>query len=71
MEIGTIRGIGTAIILIAFIGIVFWAYSGKRKRSFDEAAMLPFEDKTETDVDENAPTTDVSKDQNSSRSTHQ
>ncbi len=39
-----IRGIGTAIVFIAFIGVVLWAYSSKRKDSFDEAANLPFAD---------------------------
>ncbi|MCK9237819.1 cbb3-type cytochrome oxidase subunit 3 [Thiopseudomonas acetoxidans] len=63
MDIGTIRGIGTAMILIAFVCLVFWAYSSKRKKSFDEAAMLPF-------GEESLPT-DTRNDQNSSRSTHQ
>ncbi|WP_339460552.1 cbb3-type cytochrome oxidase subunit 3 [Pseudomonas sp. EA_105y_Pfl2_R69] len=44
MDIGTIRGLGTAIVFIAFIGVVLWAYSSKRKSSFDEAANLPFAD---------------------------
>ncbi len=39
-----IRGIGTAVVFIAFIGVVLWAYSGKRKQQFDEAANLPFAD---------------------------
>ncbi|UTW07715.1 cbb3-type cytochrome oxidase subunit 3 [Pseudomonas benzenivorans] len=43
-DIGTIRGIGTAVVFIAFIGVVLWAYSSKRKSSFDEAANLPFAD---------------------------
>ncbi|MBS7326074.1 MAG: cbb3-type cytochrome c oxidase subunit 3 [Thiopseudomonas sp.] len=44
MDIGMLRGLGTAIVFIAFIGLVFWAYNGKRKGSFDEAANLPFAD---------------------------
>ena len=44
MDIGTLRGIGTAVIFIAFIGVVLWAYSSRRKDSFDEAANLPFAD---------------------------
>ena len=46
MDIGTLRGLGTLIIFVAFIGLVFWAYSGKRKESFAEAALLPFNDET-------------------------
>jgi cytochrome c oxidase cbb3-type subunit 4 len=44
MEIGMLRGLGTVVVFIAFIGVVFWAYNGKRKSSFDEAANLPFAD---------------------------
>ena len=44
MDIGTIRGLGTAVVFIAFIGVVLWAYSSKRKSNFDEAANLPFAD---------------------------
>ncbi|MCY1182932.1 Cbb3-type cytochrome oxidase component FixQ [compost metagenome] len=44
MDIGTIRGIGTVVVLVAFIGVLLWAFSGKRKKSFDEATMLPFAD---------------------------
>ncbi len=50
------------MILIAFICLVFWAYSSKRKKSFDDAAMLPFGDEADADAPNN---------QNSSRSTHQ
>ena len=46
MDIGTLRGLGTLIIFVAFIGLVFWAYSSKRKESFAEAALLPFSDET-------------------------
>jgi len=31
-------------MLLMFIGIVAWAWSGKRRRSFDAAAQLPLED---------------------------
>ena len=49
MEIGTLRGLGTILVFVAFIGVVLWAYSSKRKQSFDEAANLPFAD-DETDA---------------------
>ncbi|MCK9533738.1 MAG: cbb3-type cytochrome c oxidase subunit 3 [Pseudomonas sp.] len=62
MDIGTLRGLGTALILVAFIGLVFWAYSSKRNDSFTEAAMLPFSDE---------PNDDTALVQNHSRSTHQ
>jgi cytochrome c oxidase cbb3-type subunit 4 len=44
MDINTIQGITTALALIAFIGVVIWAWSKKRKADFDEAANLPFAD---------------------------
>lgn len=47
MEIGTLRGLGTALVLIAFVGLLIWAFSGKRKKNFDEAANLPFADESE------------------------
>jgi cytochrome c oxidase cbb3-type subunit 4 len=31
-------------MFITFIGIVLWAWSSKRKKSFDEAAHLPFDE---------------------------
>ncbi len=43
-DVGTIRGLGTVVVFIAFIGVVLWAYSSKRKSNFDEAANLPFAD---------------------------
>ena len=57
MDIGTLRGLGTALIFIAFIGLVFWAYNSKRKSSFDEAAHLPFADE---EPSSNEPNTDKS-----------
>ena len=49
MDINTLYGILTLVLLILFVGIVLWAYSSKRKQSFDEAANLPFAD-DETDA---------------------
>ncbi|WP_172147528.1 MULTISPECIES: cbb3-type cytochrome oxidase subunit 3 [Pseudomonas] len=44
MDIGTIRGIGTALVLLSFVCVTLWAYSSKRRAAFDEAALLPFAD---------------------------
>ena len=44
MDINDLRGLSTAFLLVAFIGLCFWAYSNKRKKTFDEAANLPFAD---------------------------
>ena len=37
----------TVLLLVVFIGIVAWAYSGKRKKDFDEAARLALDDDPE------------------------
>ena len=44
MDINTIRSLVTVLSLVAFLGIVLWAWSAKRKPAFDEAAQLPFAD---------------------------
>ena len=44
MDINDLRGLSTALLLVAFVGLCFWAYSSKRKKTFDEAANLPFAD---------------------------
>ncbi|MGB1271218.1 MAG: cbb3-type cytochrome oxidase subunit 3 [Endozoicomonas sp.] len=44
MDINTIRGLATVVALIAFLSVIFWAYSSRRKKDFDEAAALPFAD---------------------------
>jgi cytochrome c oxidase cbb3-type subunit IV len=43
MEPGTWRGLFTAFMFLAFIGIVLWAWSKGRKKDFDAAAALPLE----------------------------
>ena len=48
MDINDLRGISTAFLLVAFIGLIFWAYSSKRKKTFDEAANLPFADEEDS-----------------------
>jgi len=42
MDIGTVRGLVTLVVMLAFIGLVVWAYSRKRKKDFDEMAQMPF-----------------------------
>lgn len=44
MDMGTFRGIMTAILMAAFIGMVIWAWSRHRRADFEEAAALPLED---------------------------
>ena len=44
MDMNELRGIQTILVMIAFLGIVWWAYSAHRKKANDEAAHLPFDD---------------------------
>lgn len=44
MDINDLRGLSTLFLMIAFIGLCFWAYSSKRKAPFEEAANMPFAD---------------------------
>ena len=44
MDINDLRGLSTLFLMVSFIGLCFWAYSSKRKPTFDEAANLPFAD---------------------------
>ncbi len=43
------QALWSIVVMITFLGIVFWAYSSKRKSAFDEAARLPFDDEPSSD----------------------
>ena len=44
MDMGTFRGLITAVLMALFIGLVFWAYSRRRHAEFEAAARLPLEE---------------------------
>jgi cytochrome c oxidase cbb3-type subunit IV len=44
MDMSLIRTIVTVVSFITFLGIIVWAYSGKRKEAFDVAARMALED---------------------------
>lgn len=44
MDMGDIRGLLTAIILLLFVGIWAWSWSRKRRDDFNDAAQLPLGD---------------------------
>jgi cytochrome c oxidase cbb3-type subunit IV len=56
MDIGTIRGLIALVLMLAFIGLVFWAYSKRRKKDFDEMAQLPFREYPSDDKDQGSKT---------------
>ena len=47
MDINDVRGLGTVIALIAFCGIIWWAYGSSRRERFEEDANIPFYDEDE------------------------
>ena len=44
MDLNDLRTLWTVLSLTAFLGIVWWAYSGKSKGRFDEAARSVLDD---------------------------
>jgi cytochrome c oxidase cbb3-type subunit 4 len=54
-----IQVVWTVVVMIVFLAIVFWAWSGRRKESFDEAANIPLED--EDFIEEKASTAENNK----------
>jgi len=44
MDYGTYQGIYTLVLMAIFISIIAWAYSKRRRDSFNEAANLVFAD---------------------------
>ena len=44
MDINDLRSLLTVLSVIAFAGILWWAFSSRRERAYEEAAMLPLED---------------------------
>jgi cytochrome c oxidase cbb3-type subunit 4 len=44
MDINDLRSLLTVLTFICFIGIVWWAFSSRRKQTYEEAARMPLED---------------------------
>ncbi len=44
MDINDLRSIVTAVSMLTFVGIVFWAWSKRNQPDFEEAAQLPFKE---------------------------
>ena len=44
MSISFVQSVWTVIAFIVFVGIVIWAWSGKRKTDFDKAARMALDD---------------------------
>lgn len=44
MDINLMRSLATAVLFAVFVGIVLWAFSGRRQADFEAAARLPLDD---------------------------
>ena len=44
MDTGTLGAISTVLVMLAFAGVCWWAFSPKRKKRFENDANLPFAD---------------------------
>lgn len=44
ITVGLVRGVLTLLLMLAFIGMVFYVYSRRNRSLYDSAASLPLED---------------------------
>ncbi|HQQ35342.1 MAG TPA: cbb3-type cytochrome c oxidase subunit 3 [Rugosibacter sp.] len=44
MEINELRSAVTVLSFLIFIGIIWWAYSDRRRQSYEQAARIPLDD---------------------------
>ena len=51
MDINDVRGLGSVFALIAFSGIIWWAYGSSRRERFEEDAKIPFGENEEMPAD--------------------
>ena len=47
-----ILSIWTVVVFLLFIAICFWAWSGRKKQDFEEAAQIPFQEDDDNMVEE-------------------
>ncbi|WP_223543846.1 cbb3-type cytochrome oxidase subunit 3 [Pseudomonas sp. BF-B-28] len=56
LSTGMIRGLGTVVVFVAFVGLTLWVFNGKRSPEFAEARLLPFADEPQPDITEESAT---------------
>lgn len=44
MDVNTLRGLFTIVAMLAFLGVVWWAYRSANRKRFEEDARIPFAD---------------------------
>jgi len=50
MNYSLLSSIMTVVMLVVFLGIVVWAWSGKRAAAFETAARVPLEEDNDTEM---------------------
>ncbi len=48
MDFAMTRSVMTLVMLLVFVGITVWAWSGRQRDRFDAAARVPFEDEPDS-----------------------
>ncbi|CAN7619291.1 CcoQ/FixQ family Cbb3-type cytochrome c oxidase assembly chaperone [Pseudomonas umsongensis] len=56
MSTGMIRGLGTVVVFVAFVGLTLWVFNAKRSAQFAEARLLPFADEPQAQTPEESAT---------------
>ena len=56
MDSGTFFGLLTLVLMLLFVGIVVWAWSARRRDTYDAAARAPLEDDVSNTGTENSRT---------------
>ncbi|AZD07372.1 Cytochrome c oxidase (cbb3-type) subunit CcoQ [Pseudomonas chlororaphis] len=67
LDSGMIRGLGTLVVMIAFIGLSIWVFNAKRNPEFAQARLLPFADEPSPEVPGN-PSDDAQSEEHATRS---
>ncbi|MCP4325196.1 MAG: cbb3-type cytochrome c oxidase subunit 3 [Psychromonas sp.] len=52
MDFATFNGLYTLFLIIIFVGLIFWAYSKKHKKSFDNIANSIFDEPEDSSTSE-------------------
>ena len=61
IDMAIMNAMGTILAMVLFFGIVWWAFSSRRKKANDEAAHIPFDLPDESTLNQKNPADEVKK----------
>jgi cytochrome c oxidase cbb3-type subunit IV len=61
MDLNTLKGLSTVLVMITFVGVCWWAFAPSRRKQFNDAANLPFADDVDPQNEKLHPKTDEDK----------